>query len=280
MKEKPGFWNRELTREEKFGMRISLGVHVLVILLAWLIMSSPPQQDRVALMEVTLGEFREGAPARQAPEPVEQTEVEPDPEPVEDTPQPTPPPQPQPREEVARPVELPDQPEPVVSEDVVVTPQTEVVRPEAVDPVPQEPERPEPEIEPEPEPEPEPRPRRGSLISGDPTERTNQPAAEAGTARDDDRSAPYLLEWEGTIGRQAQVNPLPNYTVDVEAVITVRFAVRPDGTVGSVTPVRRTDPDLENEVIRTLRTWRFNRLPSGVPQENQYGTVTFRFVLD
>lgn len=280
MSKQPDFWKRELTKEERFGLKVSVSAHVLFLILAWFLISGQPQQDRVALMEVTLGEFREGAPAQQAPEPVEDAETDPDPDPVEDTPEPTPPPQPTPPEEVATPVELPDQPEPVQSEEVVVTPQTEVIDPTAVEPEPDEIEQPEPEQEPDPEPQPEPRPRPGSLVSGTPDIVTNQPAAVDGTGRDADRSAPYLLEWEGSLGRQAQINPLPDYTVDVEAIITVRFAVRPDGTVGSVTPVRRTDPDLENEVIRTIRSWRFNRLPAGVPQETQYGTVTFRFVLD
>ncbi|MCH8568623.1 MAG: TonB family protein [Balneolales bacterium] len=272
--------NRKLTREERFGLTVSVTTHLVLLLIALLIIGSPDEQDRVAFMEVTLGEFREGAPARQAPEP--QPEQQPDPvtQPVDDTPEPTPP-QTQPAEDASQSVELPEQTEPVISDDVVVTPPSEVIDPEIVQP------DPEPEVQPEPVPEPEPvpvpvtpRPRPGSLLDGDPDSNTNQNPVTEGTGRDDDRSAPYILEWEGNITRQAQANPLPNYTVDVEAIISVRFTVRPDGSVGSVTPVRRSDPDLENEVIRTVRSWRFNRLPSGAPQEDQRGLVTFRFVLE
>ncbi len=267
----------KLSREQRFGLTVSVTTHMVLILIAWMMYSAPVEQDRIALMEVTLGEFREGAPARHAPEQADEPEPEPEPEP-ETEPEPTP--QPEPEPEDARPVELPEQPEPVPSEDVVVSPPVEEVDPEATEPEPDiEPEEIEP-IRPDPVPEPDPRQRPRSLLSGNPDDRADRDTEEDGTARDEDRSAPYLLEWEGNISRQPQVNPLPSYTVDVEAVITVRFAVRPDGTVGSVTPLRRTDPDLENEVIRTIRTWRFNRLPSGVPQEVQHGTVTFRFVLD
>ncbi|MCH8487181.1 MAG: TonB family protein [Candidatus Cyclonatronum sp.] len=275
-------FDREVTKEERFGLGISVAAHLLLILIAWLIYNPAPEQDRIALMEVTLGEFAQGAPVSRAPDPV--------PEPVREQPAPPPRPQPTPPAEVTRPVELPEQTQPVISEDVVVTPPATEVEPEIVPPPEPEPEpQPEPEPEPQPEPEPEPepvttpqpepRPRAGSLITGQPDPR-NQDSQQEGTARDQDRSAPYILDWEGDISRQPQVNPLPNYTVDVEAVITVRFAVRPDGTVATVTPLRRTDPQLESEVIRTVRNWRFNRLPSGVPQEVQHGTVTFRFVLD
>ncbi len=275
----PGREQNKLTREQRFGLTVSVTAHAVLLLLAWLVYSSPAEQDRVALMEVTLGEFQEGAPARRAPEQADEPEPEPQPEP-EPEPEPTPQPEPQPEPADAQPVELPEQTEPVESDDVVVSPPVEQIDPEVTQPEPDiEPEEIEP-IRPDPQPEPEPRTRPRSLLSGDPDNQSDRDTREDGTARDEDRSAPYLLEWEGNISRQPQVNPLPNYTVDVEAVITVRFSVRPDGTVENVRPMRRTDPDLENEVIRTIRTWRFNRLPSGVPQEVQHGTITFRFVLD
>jgi TonB family protein len=72
---------------------------------------------------------------------------------------------------------------------------------------------------------------------------------------------------------------MPNYVVEVEAVISVRFEVRADGTVGRIQPLQRMNPELEREVMTTLRSWRFSRLPAGVPQESQWGRITFRFVL-
>lgn len=268
-----------ITEEQRFGITVSVATHLVLLLIAWLIYSTPQEEERVALMEVTLGEFQEAAPAQTGPEPIDEPEDTPEPDPQpEPEPEPAEPePETPPLTEPEAPVELPEQPEPVISDEVIETPETQEPDPESI-PEP-EPE-PEPELEPEPAEEPEPEPRRPSLLGGNPAESSDRDSSEDGAGRDDESSAPYSLEWEGDISRDPQTNPLPEYTVDVEAVITVRFAVEPDGTVGSVTPLRRTDPDLENEVVRTVRQWRFNRLPSGVPQETQHGVVTFRFVLD
>lgn len=95
-----------------------------------------------------------------------------------------------------------------------------------------------------------------------------------------DRSAPYSLQWEGELDRSPMVQPLPSNPTNQEATITMRFEVNPDGTLGRVFSLRKINPELEREVMRTLRSWRFSRLPSGVPQEPQWGTISFRFVLD
>jgi TonB family protein len=103
--------------------------------------------------------------------------------------------------------------------------------------------------------------------------------ADQGSGNDPVRSAPYLLAWEGDIQRSPLVQPMPEYKVEVEATITMRFEVRPDGTVGQIQPLQRMSPELEREVMSTLRTWRFSRLASSVPQESQWGRITFRFRL-
>ena len=97
------------------------------------------------------------------------------------------------------------------------------------------------------------------------------------------RSAPFQLEWEGDYNRAPLVQPLPNYhyhQTDSDAVISVRFEVRPDGSVGRLQSIIKANPELEREVLSTLRTWRFSRLPSNMPQESQYGTITFRFIVE
>jgi len=94
------------------------------------------------------------------------------------------------------------------------------------------------------------------------------------------RSAPFILDWEGDVNRTPLVQPMPNFTSHTESVISVRFEVRPDGTVGRLQPLIKADPELEREVVRTLRSWRFSRLPANMPQESQYGVVTFRFFLE
>lgn len=271
---------RDLTREERFGLSVSVATHMVLLIFFWMMYSTTDEHDRTAFIEVTLGEFSEGSPAQLAEErnPDVATRPDPQPRPVpEPEPEPEPNPQPQTQpEEAVKPVELPEQTEDLNTEDVIDTPETDLVDPEVneTDPEPLE------EAEPDPVQTRDETERRGSLLSGDPSGATGDLQATQGTGRDADRAAPYILEWEGDINRQALTNPLPSYAVDVEAIITVRFSVRPDGTVGRIQPLRRTDPVLEDEVIRTLRTWRFNRLPSNAPQIEQHGVITFRFVLN
>ncbi|HCT54730.1 MAG TPA: hypothetical protein DF712_19980, partial [Balneola sp.] len=95
---------------------------------------------------------------------------------------------------------------------------------------------------------------------------------------DDSQSAPYELKWEGNIQRDPLVQPLPQNTTNAEGVISVRFQVKPDGSVGMIIPLKKMNEELEKEVQRTLRSWQFSKLPSGTPQQAQWGTITFRFV--
>jgi TonB family protein len=108
-------------------------------------------------------------------------------------------------------------------------------------------------------------------------ELTDQDSVDRGVMRDPVRAAPYQLSWEGDIQRAPLQQPLPRYEVDIETVISIRFEVRADGTVGRIQPVQRIEPNLERELLNILRKWRFSRLPSSVPQESQWGRITFRF---
>jgi outer membrane biosynthesis protein TonB len=272
---------RPLTKEERFGLTTTVGAHIFILLLAILIMTRPPENERVAFIEITLGEFRDGTMAQFSQEQNATVATRPRPTPV-----PTERPRPQPvteqqerverQEETAKPVDLPEQTE-EIQEEVVTTPETERIDPsvEVVEENLEEqlvqPETPVREAETE---------REGALTSGDIRGRIGSVEADQGTGRDQDRSAPYTLEWEGDIERSPLQQPMPSYTAEVEAIITVRFEVRPDGTVGRIIPIRRMSPELEREVNRTLRSWRFSRLPGGLPQEPQFGVITFRFVLD
>ena len=78
--------------------------------------------------------------------------------------------------------------------------------------------------------------------------------------------------------RDPMVQPLPQNTANTEGVISVKFQVKPDGSVGLIIPLKKMNPELEKEVQRTLRSWKFSKLPSGAPQQVQWGTITFRFV--
>lgn len=93
-------------------------------------------------------------------------------------------------------------------------------------------------------------------------------------------SSPYELKWEGNIARDPLVQPLPENASNSEGVISVRFQVKPDGTVGLIIPLKKMNPELEKEIQRTLKDWEFSKLPSGVPQQDQWGTITFRVLFD
>lgn len=94
------------------------------------------------------------------------------------------------------------------------------------------------------------------------------------------QSAPYELRWEGNTERDPMVQPLPQNTTNIEGIISVRFQVKPNGSVGLIIPLKKMDQELEKEVQRTLRSWKFSKLPSNMPQQAQWGTITFRFVFD
>lgn len=267
----------KLTKEERFGLIFASVVNTIIILITLFIYAGGPNLDRVALIEITLGEFRDGTTAQfneqrnqevatrrnpsnvTTPEPVEQ-EV-PNENPVVQN------------DQISKEVDLPDQVV-EVEEEPISTPEIDRIDPtkttdvvsEEAKPVEQRAQR--DNIE-----------REGAESSGDVRGVRGRVDADQGTGIDPVRSAPYQLEWEGNIQRSPLVQPLPNYQVEVEAVITVRFEVRPDGTVGRIQPIRRSNPELEAEITRTLRSWRFSRLPNNAPQESQFGVITFRFVL-
>ncbi len=274
------FKNNIYDNEKRFGITITAILHLLLIIIALLYTVHFNTLDRAAFMEITLGEFRSGTIAQRAevqrqqvatrPNPALTQPVDPDPtitQPVE-TPQ-------RPVEETTKPVNLPDEIEQVVDEEIVETPETDIINPnnvEVTDNIIQE-------VSP-PRTQQAEQVQDGVAESGDLRGARGSPNVDQGTGFDPDRSAPYTLQWEGELNRNPMVQPLPSNRTNEEAVITIRFEVHPDGSLGRVIPLRKMNPELEREVMRTLRSWRFSRLPSGVPQEPQWGTITFRFVLD
>ncbi len=272
---------RKLTREEKFGLSITTVIHVIILVIALIMATEPRAMERTAFIEITLGEFQDGTLAEFSredearpetrPEPVETVSEEPEPEP-----EPEPVPQPVQRpEETARDVDLPEQ-EQDIQEDVVTTPDTDLIDPQQqIEETQEVEETTAPEQAQQDEIE-----QRGEQETGDIRGIRGRPDVDQGTGTDPIRSAPFQLEWEGDFNRAPIVQPLPGYVSQTEAVISVRFEVRPDGTVGRLQPIIKAHPELEREVLRTLRTWRFSRLPANMPQESQYGTITFRFVLE
>jgi len=266
--------------EEKFGWGVTGTLHLILLIFAFLYSVSFDVDERPSYMEVTLGEFQSGTMAEHAEQQEEEVATRPNPaetEPEDPDPeitQPTETPQ-QPEDEATKPVDLPDQVEEIEDDEVVETPDTDIIDPQNVEIT--------EEVEEEdipPQTQEDEQVQDGVTESGDERGIEGQLDVEQGTGASSERSAPYDLEWEGDLDRSPMVQPLPTNRTNEEAVITVRFEVNPDGSLGRVIPVRKMNPELEREVMSTLRSWRFSRLPSSAPQEPQWGTITFRFVLD
>lgn len=71
--------------------------------------------------------------------------------------------------------------------------------------------------------------------------------------------------------------PPPSVTVESESEIELRFWILPNGAVGRVVPMKKSDPRLEAQVISYLRLWRFTPLPADSPQDEQWGIIPFKF---
>lgn len=269
-----------IDEEDRFGLGVTAAIHLVVLIIALLYTFELNYDMRSSFIEVTLGEFRQGTLAQQAEVQSEQvatrpnpSEVEPD-EPDPEITQPVETPQ-NPVEETTKPVDLPDQEEEIEDEETVETPETDVINPEAEE----ETEEVVEEIVP-PKTQEDEEITEGVEESGDEEGAAGDPNVDQGPGNTPDKSAPYDLQWEGELNRTPMVQPLPENQTNEEAVITIRFEVHPNGALGRVIPLKKMNPELEREVMRTLRSWRFSRLPSGVPQEPQWGTITFRFVLE
>jgi TonB family protein len=270
--------------EDRQAILLSVTIHAILLLLAWFIALDPQTRFQTSMLEVTYGELEQGrplppnepveeeaeatteteeevAPEASEPESVEPEPVEaeptPDPEPTETTPEPEPDIEQEPEPVDPQPDPQPE-PEPTPEPEIVEDPQTPV----------DDPTQPQYAVE-QPETEPQ-----------TPVEEAPATDAEEGDATDDELQSPYELKWEGELGRDPRVQPLPVNRTNTDATITIRFEVNPDGSIGRTLPIQRMNPELEREVMRTLRNWRFNPLPSRVPQEAQWGTITFRFVVE
>jgi len=268
-----------LHKEDRFALAVTGGVHVALFIIFLLYTFSINTNVRPSFIEVEFGEFKSGTPAEYAEQQAEQVATRPDPSEVEpENPEPEKPDpveeQQSTTEETTKPVDVPDQQE-EVEEQEVKTPETDKVDPKE-ETSPQE----QQEVTVPPKTEKDEVQQEGAENSGDEQGNTGEVNADQGTGNQQEKSAPYELKWEGDIERNPMVQPLPDNTTNEEATITIRFEVKPDGSLGRIIPLKKMNPELEREVMSTLRSWRFSRLPSGVPQQSQWGTITFRFVFD
>ncbi len=89
------------------------------------------------------------------------------------------------------------------------------------------------------------------------------------------------IDWGGGDGRRLLSGRIPSYPKDTDRELSVilDFSVLPDGTVLSVSPVRKSDEVLEREAIAALQTWRFESVPSQLLKVLPKGKVTFKFTL-
>jgi TonB family protein len=90
------------------------------------------------------------------------------------------------------------------------------------------------------------------------------------------------IDWGGTGSRRLLSGKIPSYPqgTNKELPVALQFTVLPDGTVGRVIPLRKSDELLESAAIAALKTWRFDPLPSQVEQKDQVGKITFNFTLE
>ena len=91
------------------------------------------------------------------------------------------------------------------------------------------------------------------------------------------------IDWGGEGGRRLLSGRIPQYPeglTDKQMVVVLQFTVFPDGSVGRILPVRKTDEYLERAAITALQTWRFEPLPTQLDQKPQMGKVPFNFKLE
>jgi periplasmic protein TonB len=248
-----------MDRDDWIGLTVSVALHALVLFGLSVVTVAAVEEPAMGFVEVDFGSFSEGRPVSRAAtrQPVTpQPEIE---EPSEEEAPVAPP-------DVAKPVELPELV--AIPEDLetIQETETEVISPAS-----------EPEVELEEEaPEPAPAPAIRPLGSGDPDGATNPEQGEDGTGAEETRRAPFQIEG---LNRQAVQTILPRYTEQVNAIISVRITVGPSGRIIRRIPLIKGNPGLEQAVMQALANWRFNPLPANAPQENQTGTITFRFQL-
>lgn len=267
------------TQDDRLALYVTIGINAVLLLFSLWYTFDMNQNTRPSYIEVEFGEFKTGQLAQFSEVKNEEVAQRPKPsetvpeKPVEKAPEPDVTPKTT-TEEDTKPVDLSEQIE-KIEEEVLSTPKTEKINPTQQETEPQKEEVEIPPVASKNETVTE-----GADESGDVDGARGDINSDQGIGNDEEKKSPYKLKWEGELDRTPMVQPLPKNNTNSEAVITVEFEVRPNGTVGRIIPTKKMNPELEREVMNTLRTWRFSRLPGGVPPVNQWGTITFRFVFN
>jgi protein TonB len=102
-----------------------------------------------------------------------------------------------------------------------------------------------------------------------------------GNLTDGKGSLGFDIEWGGMGTRKIYSYILPEYPegVQKEIDIKLRFLIKPDGTVGSITILTKADTRLEEAARQSLWQWRFEPLPPNVQQTNQSAVIVFPYRL-
>lgn len=267
-----------LDSEDRFALYVSAGVHVAMIAFFILYTFTVNPNVRPSFIEVQFGEYKSGTMAEFSEQKNEKVATSPNPSEVEPR---NPKPDQKPVEEQAattnettKPVDVPDQTQ-EIKEEELKTPDTDKVNPKK-----QVSTEKKQEVVIPPKAKQAETQQQGAEESGDEQGIQGRTNADQGTGNELEKAAPFNLNIEG-INRDPLVKPIPDNSAGYEATVTIRFEVTPEGRVTNIIPIRKSgNPEIDSEVIRTLNSWRFSRLPSNVPQQNQTGTITFRFVLD
>ena len=249
----------DFSRDDWKGMASSIAAHLaLLALFAVLSAGTGPEEDPIralGLVEVELGPLQAAEPAPRAEKPRPEP---PKPRPstvAKDKPSPS-----------AKPVEVPKVKPPPAPEPVP-TPKTDRVDPQAKAPGEAIP------SPPKPNPSPTPAPPAGGNPAVDGA--NTSPATSQGAAPAP--AAPYSIEG---LSRTPIATPLPS-NPGAAGIVRVRVTVKPDGSVSQTVPLTRGgNAALDRAALNAVRAWRFAALPPAAPQEEQQGTVTFRFTLD
>lgn len=102
-----------------------------------------------------------------------------------------------------------------------------------------------------------------------------------GNLTDGKGSLGFDIDWGGMGTRKIFSYEIPEYPegVQKEIDIRLRFTIKPDGTIGSVTLLTKADTKLEQAAINSLWKWRFEPLPPNAAQVNQPAVIVFPYRL-
>ncbi len=120
-------------------------------------------------------------------------------------------------------------------------------------------------------------------ISANPTEGISideKPLPSTSLATESIGQTPFQIEGQAA-SRTVVFKVIPEYPEDrqAQATIKISFTVLPNGLVGEIIPVIKSDAVLEKITLDALRQWRFNPLPADAPQRVERGVITFRYLL-